>query len=91
MIFQSMMIKIVLSFSILSLMLSAGNINIAVANNVNYAMKDLKKAFSKKYPYINVRVTLSGSGKLNDEYRAFYDFILSDTARVIFKKYGYTL
>ena len=51
---------IFLSLSILS----AKEIQIAVAANVSYAIKDLKKAFHKKYPKTQVNVILGSSGKL---------------------------
>lgn len=45
-------------------LLSAGEIKIAVAANVSYAMEDLKKAFHALYPDTRVQVTLGSSGKL---------------------------
>ncbi|MEA1917133.1 MAG: molybdate ABC transporter substrate-binding protein [Campylobacterota bacterium] len=42
----------------------ATTINIAVAANVSYAMKDLKKEFKKAHPNVELRVTLGSSGKL---------------------------
>jgi len=53
---------ILLSLSIS--LLKAATITIAVAANVSYAIKDLKKEFNKIYPNIKVRVTLGSSGKL---------------------------
>lgn len=44
--------------------LNAGEINIAVAANVSYAIDDLKAAFNKLYPDTKVKVTLGSSGKL---------------------------
>jgi molybdate transport system substrate-binding protein len=44
--------------------LLAGEINIAVAANVSYAMEELKSEFAKNNPDTNVRVTLGSSGKL---------------------------
>lgn len=44
--------------------LSAGEINIAVAANVSYAIEELKTEFSKTHPNTDVRVTLGSSGKL---------------------------
>jgi len=59
--------------------LSAGNINIAVAANVSYAIDDLKKEFNKLHPNTNVRVTLGGSGKLTAQikYGAPYQIFIS--------------
>jgi molybdate transport system substrate-binding protein len=42
----------------------AGQINIAVAANVSYAIDELKTAFAKTHPDTRVQVTLSSSGKL---------------------------
>lgn len=44
--------------------LAAGEINIAVAANVSYAMEELKSAYAKLHPETAVRVTLGSSGKL---------------------------
>ncbi|MDD2356937.1 MAG: molybdate ABC transporter substrate-binding protein [Thiovulaceae bacterium] len=51
-----------LLFSISSLF--AGEINIAVAANVSYAMDELKAEFAKISPQTKVQVTLGSSGKL---------------------------
>jgi len=59
-----MLKKLLVGYILLVSALYAGNINIAVAANVSYAIEDLKKEFKKQYPNINVRVTLGGSGKL---------------------------
>lgn len=56
--------KIILGSLILSVSLYAGTINIAVAANVSYAMKDLKVEFHKAYPDTKVNVILGSSGKL---------------------------
>jgi molybdate transport system substrate-binding protein len=42
----------------------AGEINIAVAANVSYAIDELKAAFAKNHPDTKVQVTLGSSGKL---------------------------
>lgn len=42
----------------------AGDINVAVAANVSYAIVDIKKEFNKLYPDTNVRIILGSSGKL---------------------------
>jgi len=44
--------------------LFAKSVNVAVAANVSYAIKDLLKEFNKLYPDIKVRVVLGSSGKL---------------------------
>lgn len=47
--------------------LHSGNISVAVAANVSYAIEDLKKEFKKLYPDTNVRVILGSSGKLTTQ------------------------
>jgi len=44
--------------------LFGGEISIAVAANVSYAIEELKVEFAKEHPDTKVRVTLSSSGKL---------------------------
>ncbi|MCJ7765899.1 MAG: molybdate ABC transporter substrate-binding protein [Thiovulaceae bacterium] len=44
--------------------LLAGEINIAVAANVSYAIDELKAEFAKSHPDTKVQVTLGSSGKL---------------------------
>lgn len=44
--------------------LHAGEIKIAVAANVSYAMEELQSAFNVHYPDTKVQVTLGSSGKL---------------------------
>ncbi len=57
------MLKVVI-LTLLSTIMIAGNIKVAVAANVSYAMQDLTKAFNKIYPDIKVDVILGSSGKL---------------------------
>ncbi|WP_419770991.1 MAG: molybdate ABC transporter substrate-binding protein [Candidatus Marinarcus sp.] len=56
--------KIVLAILVLSLSVFAGQINIAVAANVSYAIDDLIKEFNKTNPDTQVLVTLGSTGKL---------------------------
>ncbi len=56
--------KHLLSLLFAAATLAAGEINIAVAANVSYAMDDLKKVFAAVHPETTVRVTLGSSGKL---------------------------
>ena len=56
--------KILFTFLCSAAALSAGEINIAVAANVSYAMDELKKVFNIRYPDTKVNVTLGSSGKL---------------------------
>lgn len=55
--------KIVILLVVLSLGLFAGQINVAVAANVSYAVNDLIKEFNKTHPNTEVLVTLGSSGK----------------------------
>lgn len=59
--------------------LLSGEIKIAVAANVSYAIVDLKKAFNILYPDIKVQVILGSSGKLTAQikYGAPYDIFMS--------------
>lgn len=52
--------------------------------NVNWARVD-----PKLYTPIEQGMVLLKKGEKNAEYKAFYDFILSDEARAVFRKYGY--
>lgn len=56
--------KIFIALMLLSMSLVAGQINIAVAANVSYAIDEIKKEFNKLYPNTKVRVILGSSGKL---------------------------
>ncbi len=58
------MIKKLLLTVLTTSALMAGEINIAVAANVSYAIEDLKKEFNKTNPDTKVNVTLGSSGKL---------------------------
>lgn len=59
--------------------LNAGNISIAVASNVSYAIDVLKNEFNKKNPNIKVNVTIGSSGKLTAQikYGAPYQLFMS--------------
>ena len=52
--------------------------------NVNWASVD-----ERLYSPIKQGIVLLKYGQNSKEYRAFYDFILSDKAKEIFKRYGY--
>ena len=58
------MYKIIVLFLLGLATLSAGQINIAVAANVSYAIEELKKEFNTLYPETKVQVILGSSGKL---------------------------
>jgi len=53
---------------------------------INYAEVD-----PKLYTPIQQGIVLLKFAKNNKEYKAFYDFILSEKAKAIFKKYGYII
>ncbi len=76
------MFKIVL-FLLLSTIMIADTIKIAVAANVSYAMKDLTKAFHKIHPNTSVEVILGSSGKLTAQIKhgAPYELFLSADMR----------
>ena len=56
--------KTLLSLLFAAATLAAGEINIAVAANVSYAIEELKAEFAKVSPETKVQVTLGSSGKL---------------------------
>lgn len=58
------MIKKILLTLCLGLFANAGEITIAVAANVSYAIDELKVEFNKAYPDTKINVTLGSSGKL---------------------------
>jgi len=58
------MIKLLTSLLLIVSSLTAGEITIAVAANVSYAIDDLKAEFAKSHPDTQVRVILGSSGKL---------------------------
>ncbi len=63
--------------------LFAGNINIAVAANVSYAIDELKAKFAQTNPHTKIRVTLGGSGKLTAQIKhgAPYELFMSANMR----------
>ncbi len=63
------MFKIVIPVLLLVQTLFAGTINIAVAANVSYAIDEIKAAFAKEHPGIDVMITLGSSGKLTAQIR----------------------
>uniref|UniRef100_UPI004047F588 molybdate ABC transporter substrate-binding protein n=1 Tax=Aliarcobacter sp. TaxID=2321116 RepID=UPI004047F588 len=71
--------KIVLILMIICSSLFANKINIAVAANVSYAIKELIKEFNKTNPHIQVVVTLGSSGKLTAQIKngAPYNIFMS--------------
>ncbi|HIP60946.1 MAG TPA: molybdate ABC transporter substrate-binding protein [Sulfurovum sp.] len=73
------MLKKSILFTTLVCSVFAGDIKIALAANVSYAIEDLKKEFHKLYPDTRVKVTLSGSGKLTAQikYGAPYQLFMS--------------
>lgn len=56
--------KIAITLFLSYISLFAGEINIAVAANVSYAIDELKSEFAKTNPNTKVQVTLGSSGKL---------------------------
>ena len=74
------MIKYLLLSSLLfSNVLNAGDVKVALAANVGYAIDDIKKEFHKLYPNTNLKITIGGSGKLTAQisHGAPYDIFLS--------------
>lgn len=71
--------KILTTVALLSCGLYANTLNIAVAANVSYAIKELKKEFIKTNPNTKVNITLGSSGKLTAQIKnnAPYDVFMS--------------
>ncbi len=64
--------------------LVAGEINIAVAANVSYAIDELKAEFAKTNPDIKVQVTLGSSGKLTAQIKNGAPYGLFMSANMIY-------
>ena len=75
--------KSILGILLIGNSLLAGDISVAVAANVSYAIEDLKKEFNKTYPDTDVKVTLGSSGKLTAQIKfgAPYQLLLSANMR----------
>jgi molybdate transport system substrate-binding protein len=71
--------NILLTFLLSVATLSAGQIKVAVAANVSYAIEPLITAFNQKHPKTKVQVILGSSGKLTAQitHAAPYDLFLS--------------
>jgi len=71
--------KTVLSLFFSALALNAGEIKVALAANVGYAIEPLKKAFYEQNPETKIEVVLGSSGKLTAQIRngAPYELFLS--------------
>lgn len=76
---QVSMMKFVLGLVLSIATLSAGEIKIAVAANVSYAIEPLKKAFNTLYPRTHIEVILGSSGKLTAQIKngAPYELFMS--------------
>jgi len=64
---------------ILSTLLQAKKLTIALAANVSYAIEDIQKAFNQKHPDIQLRIILGSSGKLTAQIKngAPYDIFMA--------------
>lgn len=71
--------KLILGILLCGSILNAGEIKIAVAANVSYAIEDLRKIFNTVYPETKVQVILGSSGKLTAQitHGAPYDLFMS--------------
>ena len=81
--------KIVLALSLICMTSYAGEIKVAVAANVSYAMNDLKKAFNKLYPETKVHVTLGSSGKLTAQINNGAPYQLFLAANMMYPEFLY--
>ena len=73
-----MRLKLLIVFMLLSNLLLAEKVTVALAANVSYAIDDLKKEFNKLYPDIKVETVLGGTGSLTAKIRhkAPYDILM---------------
>ena len=73
-----MRLKLLVVFILLSNLLLAEKVTVALAANVSYAIDDLKKEFNKLYPDIKVEIILGGTGSLTAKIRhkAPYDILM---------------
>jgi molybdate transport system substrate-binding protein len=71
--------KLLLIAVLLPSWLFSSTLNIAVAANVSYAIKDIKSAFLKQNPSIKLNIILGGSGSLTAKilHNAPYDIFMS--------------
>lgn len=78
-------------FTLLSFasLLNGGNINIAVAANVSYAIDELKTKFAQTNPNTTVRVTLGGSGKLTAQIKNGAPYSLLMSANMLYPQVLY--
>ena len=76
--------KIFLLLALMNAVLFAEKINVAVAANVSYAIEDIKKAFVKTHPEIQVNVILGGSGKLTAQIKHGAPYGLFMSANMIY-------
>ncbi len=81
-----MLKRVFLGLMVLSMSLFAGQINIAVAANVSYAIGDLIKEFNKTNPDTEVLVTLGSSGKLTAQIKNGAPYHLFMAANMKFPK-----
>ena len=82
--------SIVVGISFISL-LGAGEITIAVAANVSYAIQPIKKAFEKKYPDTQVTIILGSSGKLTAQISHGAPYHLFMSANMDYPNYLHTI
>jgi len=85
------MLRILFLFFSLTLLLQAATINIAVAANLSFAIKELSASFEKRHPNAHIATTIGGSGKLAAQilHSAPYDIFLS--ANTLYPQKLYTL
>ncbi len=74
--------KKLISLAALVAVANAGEINVAVAANVSYAMDELKKEFNKMYPHVKVSETLTSSGKLTAQIKNGAPYVIFMSANM---------
>lgn len=76
--------RLIFLWTIMGATLLASSINIAVAANVSYAMDELKLAFNKEHPEVDVKVTLGSSGKLTAQIKHGAPYTLFMSANMFY-------
>lgn len=74
-----MKLKLLITALLLSSYSMAGEIKLALAANLSYAIEDLTKAFNELYPNTKVQVTLGSTGKLTAQIKngAPYEILMA--------------
>ena len=82
--------KKLILFTLLSVYSVAGTIQIAVAANVSYAIKNLTQAFNEEHPETKVQIILGSSGKLTAQIKHGAPYQLFMSANMMYPEALYS-